>query len=373
MTRNRRAFTLVELLVVIAIIGILIGMLLPAVQQVREAARRATCQNNIRQLSLAALNFESALGEFPIGIDDLPFDTARGDVAGTPVAPADNYAMWTWSAYLLPYMEQNNLYDILNPKLGSLAFRLTDPTDGQAVADACRIQVASFLCPSDNTDKINKYRGSLSPTPGFGGLIEDGAGGTADSNSVDYDFGMPNYVAANNVGYCHGRNNSVTGIAPDAAFCAITETKMGRFQDGTSNTILFGERTYDTVRKQDNSEVTGAALLFGSRGLGDDTVFDHGSLDSLFSAWGGININGNTTGGPGGGLLEVEQKRQGISSRHTSGANFAFADGSVRFVRESIDTWYSSSGGALPTSTADYGTYELLISMADGQVIQDFN
>ena len=164
---KRGAFTLVELLVVIAIIGILIGMLLPAVQQVREAARRSTCLNNVRQISLAALNYESALGEFPIGMQV----ESVGNVE--PVAD-DLYGHWSWYALILPYVEQQNLYDVLNPKAGpSLADRLAqDRSAGlTAVADACRNPISLFLCASDSSESVNRYRS----TP-FGGILQDATG-----------------------------------------------------------------------------------------------------------------------------------------------------------------------------------------------------
>ena len=104
----RKAFTLVELLVVIAIIGILIGMLLPAVQQVREAARRTQCANNIRQIGLAAHNYDSAFGELPPGpmgrTDDL-----------TPIGPLWTYQSTSTLAWLLPYLEQQNIHQLLDP------------------------------------------------------------------------------------------------------------------------------------------------------------------------------------------------------------------------------------------------------------------
>ncbi|MCH2179135.1 MAG: DUF1559 domain-containing protein, partial [Mariniblastus sp.] len=108
---KKKGFTLVELLVVIAIIGILIGMLLPAVQQVREAARRTTCANNARQLSLAMLNYESALGTFPPGLRcDTPADSAG------IIQDASWKTLWSWGTFVLPYVEQNNLYEVLNPR-----------------------------------------------------------------------------------------------------------------------------------------------------------------------------------------------------------------------------------------------------------------
>lgn len=366
MEHKSRGFTLVELLVVIAIIGILIGMLLPAVQQVREAARRTQCLNNQKQLALACLNYESALRALPIGVDFANVSTPRNG-ANTLPGPTDNYGMWNWSVYLFPHLEQNNLYDLLQVRNGSMAYRLTDPSDGLIVAQACRTPVAAFLCPSDSPDKVNKFRGNN----GFGGMMVDGNDATADSTGTNYEFSTSNYVAANNIWYCSALQENSTNLTPRGAFCAVDETSLRAFRDGQSQTILFGERVYETVRTNQNNELTGANILMGCRGIGDDTVFDHGGLDCLFSAWGGINLNGVTTGGPGGGTFEVEQKRQGVSSRHTSGAVFAMADGSVTFIRESIDSWYAQNPNTRPTP-AQYGTYEQLLDMADGTVVGDW-
>ena len=129
---KRKGFTLVELLVVIAIIGILIGMLLPAVQQVREAARRTACKNNMRQIGLALHNYDSAFDEFPAGITI----TATG-------ATAPNWSVTTW---ILPQMEQQNLFDQLNPVVGAPA--------GALLASS----IDAFLCPSDNGTDINTER-----------------------------------------------------------------------------------------------------------------------------------------------------------------------------------------------------------------------
>ena len=106
---NKVGFTLVELLVVIAIIGILIGMLLPAVQNVREAARRTSCANNLKQIALATLNYESSFQSIP------PMARVESFAAGSP--QPDNVALpsWSWQVFVLPYMEQQNAYDIMNP------------------------------------------------------------------------------------------------------------------------------------------------------------------------------------------------------------------------------------------------------------------
>ena len=199
LTRNRanRAFTLVELLVVIAIIGILIGLLLPAVQRVRESARRTACLNNVRQLALAVQNYESSFGKFPPGYDIIP-----GTVLST------ENGSWSLQARLLPYMEQNNLFAKINFNLP-----WNDPVHVEPEIPTTRL--TSFICPSEANDAVR-----------------------ADSNGqkkiypLNYVFNMGSWLIYDPL------RHTTRGDGP---FFANSETRMSMISDGSSNTLGVGE------------------------------------------------------------------------------------------------------------------------------------
>ena len=154
---QRLGFTLVELLVVIAIIGILIGMLLPAVQQVREAARRTSCANNIRQLALAVHNYESALGEFPVNQVGPGEQIVSGEYAT---------GHYSWLVPILPQLEQQNVFNLFDMRINN------GDADGYMVdashpnAEAVSTLIETFLCPSDTPNTNNSViLGSANPAP----------------------------------------------------------------------------------------------------------------------------------------------------------------------------------------------------------------
>jgi prepilin-type N-terminal cleavage/methylation domain-containing protein len=355
MTR-RTGFTLIELLVVIAIIGILVGMLLPAVQSVREAARRTQCLNNLRQIALATMNYESAFRALPYGIQ--PFFRAS-----SPTTPTLD-GKWSWSTFLLPQMEQNSLYDILSPTNdlagGSLGIRFAgNPT---VVSQAIQNSLPGFVCNSDSFSPINAFRNSGSTT-----LMQQTPSGTVDL------IATTSYVAANSDGICDGAN-------PNGAFCSGQQTRLRDFLDGQSNVILYSERTYDSVRKSNPSgltplqgQPTGAALMFAARGQNNAPGVSNagavstaitapaafGGPDVMFAAWGGININ------PAAITTNSGNKFQGVSSRHPGGVVVARADGSSGFIQENIQYDFNTTN-IVP---GDFSTWERLIRRNDGQVV----
>lgn len=396
--RNRHAFTLVELLVVIAIIGILIGMLLPAVQAVREAARRTACSNNMRQLGLAALNYESSYMEFPFGIriDDnsmgMPYDT--GDV----LSARSTNAQWAWSAFLLPFIEQDNVATRLDINgIDSAATRIVlaqnydvnrfnnPPLQEDELARAVSNSIEGFLCPSDSTDDVNQHRGSGN----FDGMSFNNPGPMLDDTGSpvsgaglalpELATGITNYVAANNVHSCHGEtlpNNQLTGNAlPQGAYCSFAQTSLGRMQDGTSNTIVFGERVYDAIAPNEDRRPNGAGTLFMSRGVGNPTEYEFGMPDVAFSAFGFINLSFDEDVDQNIADNVYNRRRQGLSSRHAGGLNVVRADGSVSFLRDTIESFYASPNldlNEFPMNATQFMAYEKAIAVADGQPTDDF-
>ncbi len=221
-----KGFTLVELLVVIAIIGILVGMLLPAVQSVRAAARRTQCANNMRQVGLAVHNYESAHMRFPVNqVGPGASDGMGGFGSG----------YYSWLVPLLPHVEQNNVYRMFNLRINNGngdGFRMDD-THPNAAAVATRIAV--FLCPSDNPNSDNTLFGSANPAP---------------SNYVG-NGGWPSYAT----GYEDERATpgNFNGCIPmenpssEVAWHGDSESGFAQLTDGTSNTAMISERLVQTA------------------------------------------------------------------------------------------------------------------------------
>lgn len=285
---KRKGFTLIELLVVIAIIAILIGLLLPAVQKIREAANRMKCSNNLKQIALGAHNYESAYQK---------------------LMPASQNAPGSWTlgplAFLLPYIEQDNIHRQIPQQYftGTVDWDYNTTILNTAGTGLASQRISMYLCPSDSLsgEPVEGTFGALSTTSG-------GVTGGYYPTSWGYKFGKTNYVAS------AGALGEVTGFYGTwvGPFFHNSQTTIATISDGSSNTIFFGEALGDARTGTRNYALAWA-------GVG-----------ALPTAWGLPD--------PGGWYA--------FGSQHTGVVNFAFGDGSVRSIKRfsgSTTDWFSTN------------------------------
>ena len=314
-----RGFTLVELLVVIAIIGILIALLLPAVQAAREAARRSQCSNNLKQIALAMHNYQDTMKLFP-----------RGLTGGTDSTAGTND--WAWGAVILPYIEQQGLYDAIGVGVGNVPNPPSTVGSGSQRQELIRSTSPEvYICPSATgprtNDRWNNGR-----------------------------YAKLNYPASKSV--------VVPGDAEPKKFRDIT--------DGTSNTILIGERVNPSG---------GSPFLH----LGAIWVTQRSSNASWGCEAGQMNVPMDpavlgTNTWYTSGAADPHDCRSACNSMHPGGAQFALCDGSVRFISENIESYPFNTGSDghgsgtaeyINNRTLDY-TYHNLFFINDGRVVREF-
>lgn len=281
--KSKRGFTLVELLVVIAIIGILIGMLLPAVQQVREAARRVDCSNKSRQLGLAVLNFESANQELPPGwLAD----------SNDPISDPG----WGWTASLLPFLEADPLFQLID----------FDRAVGEPRhEDIVQTVLPTLLCTSDPADEVLDISLDDVPTP-----VGDGSGNSNTSTSQ-------RLVARSNFSGVFGTLRTGTGsnsgtrdpFEGDGLFFGNSEVKIRDIIDGTSNTMMIGER------RNDFGTIVWSGVIL--------TV-----PEPIVRVVGTADLQPNSD----------EDSIETFRSYHPGGINVTMGDGSTQFINDEIDS-----------------------------------
>lgn len=345
-----KGFTLIELLVVIAIIAILVALLLPAVQQAREAARRSTCKNNLKQLGIALHNYHDTFSVFPMGWWD------RWSATGQNVGDDGH---WGWGTYILPYMEQGPLYDQLapgdnNPTANNLAGTLAAAINDGTLLAAMQNGIASYRCPSDPTGPIN-------PDQQIGGQS------LATSNYVA-SHGSGTFGFPNNAGGSWKAPDGATSVSQDFSngmFGRMFCVKMRDITDGTSNSIAIGERAQSVSTGGGSSRLCRASVVFGMR-----------DNDRNATSWGPYVNHGagkyglNSTAGPLGGGDSKDMCAGGFSSKHRGGAQFVMADGGVRFISENINHDFGEVGGGGPWDVDT--TFEFLLGINDGNSVGEF-
>ncbi|NLF71979.1 MAG: DUF1559 domain-containing protein [Candidatus Anammoximicrobium sp.] len=260
---NKSGFTLVELLVVIAIIGILVALLLPAIQAAREAARRSQCSNNLKQIGLAMHNYHDSFLRFPPAFTAFRNDSANG---------------WGWGVFILPFAEQNTLYEQLNPTIDKFPTATSGP-----LYELCQSEIPMYRCPSDVGPARNNYRGN---------------------------FGTSNYVG-------------MWGAHVDAGVHADPGNGMMYYNanlstqhvlDGTSNVLMVGERAF-------NNKPWRGATWSGSR-------------SAIGPGWAAVMRGVWSTNA----LKLMGTDVWAYSSLHPAGVQFVLVDGSVRLIPDTIDT-----------------------------------
>ena len=336
LSKGRRGFTLIELLVVIAIIAILIGLLLPAVQKVREAAARMSCQNNLKQLGIAMHSFNDTYNHFPVGESN------------------DDNGQWGWLPVLLPYFEQGPLYAALTTSASSANDRMWLPpnmgggSNGTGFPSAPNIDgihgASAYGRCDVNTNLL------VNGTPAVYTVIktlicpscvlptQKNGGGYAKSNYVG-NMGNVNQWGATTFG-CGGvygnKNNGILLFANENNNTYVTN--LTAITDGTSNTIMIGEATASNGVTLANTNTAPFPIWAGG---GSGSCNGTSSISSTLRVADGTNYPLN-----GGSDLA-------FSSKHTGGANFVMADGGVRFVSQTITA----------------ANYSAAASRADGETI----
>ena len=325
---KKRGFTLIELLVVIAIIAILIALLLPAVQQAREAARRSTCKNNLKQIGLALHNYHDTHRTFPPGFVREYGSATANDDTSTDESRQGN---WAWGAFILPFMDEAALFNLLEIGPTTCAEAMGDATKRALLSEP----VGTYRCPSDPNDGISPHS------------FRDDTGSTHGSVMA-----LSNYVAVNHQDNVRRTNTGIFGMDSRVRFRDIV--------DGTSNTLLVGERVYRLSSAIEGTDPgngsTISGVLNGDGGCvfcarGSREASSHGIRDVLGSGVTAINGPSNIAVG------HVHSTcARAFSSAHEGGAHFVLADGSVRFLSENMDTV----------------TYRNLIQREDRNVIGEF-
>ena len=331
---RRAGFTLIELLVVMSIIAVLIGLLLPAVQSAREAARRAQCTNNLKQMGLGMLNFESANTYLPQG----PYDGDPNAVTTKGAADSTGYPQngaccnaaspngWNQFFKILPYMEQQSVYNLAN-------FSVPAIYDGETTVS--EVTLSWFSCP---TRRVN-YKDGTNPATatsrndyaGCAGFLNGSMYGCSNGNYIPAppNGGTPNYGLGSSSTYNRGNMPGSKGAIVWGGLGAVR--RLAEFADGTSNSILAGEKS---LPWQVFGSDGGDNEMWQNSGWDEDCVRFHFPpiADALAPPYYGIcNTPPNPTVSTSGAVW-----RKMFGGAHPGGVNVLFTDGSVKFIKYTV-------------------------------------
>lgn len=363
MARRRRVgFTLIELLVVIAIIAILIALLLPAVQQAREAARRTQCRNNLKQLGLALHNYHDVHSRFPPGF------VSQFDVNTIDDITSSEPGMFAWGALILPYVEQGNLYESLDPGgQFTLDQKLADPTTFPNFKAALQTPLSVFRCPSDSGPPLNDFRPEHPESEQTGGFYHRMVWDNVSPDSV-IPIATSNYVMCMNAGdsttpsVWPGQYGPALGIGFQNSGIRIRD-----ITDGTTNTFALGERAWRFA-----DLTVGAGTVYGISANvpappGETQGLDPGGSWNVKAAQ--TNVLSLTYDGLNRNDFNRQHQSRGFNSVHTGGAFFVMCDGSVQFISENIDQRKGTvSAPNYPEDIVTH-TYGRLAVRNDGKVV----
>lgn len=355
---KRCGFTLIELLVVIAIIGVLVGLLLPAVQMAREAARRMSCGNNLKQIGLALHNYETSHRHFPPGYNDM-LRTAHGSSPAPweQISDGQNITAWSWASYILPFMEADAAGNF------DTSYRPWEYFIANDISlDVLQQPISGFMCPSDYAGEdvnLGSERDVIvyanPPTIGLPGPQPPGHSGatimpSARSNYVGNNTWFGWYNRGRFVGADSGKKNQYSNTerpSNSGIFWRGSKLKISQIPDGLSKTIMIGERS--TASGQ-------AGLIHLTRASSEAQTIER----TLGTANARLNTppdsSGNTT----------EEGRSGYSSDHSGGViQFLYCNGSVHQIQDSIEhdataQWRSR------TAFMNAKAFEKLCSRQDG-------
>lgn len=335
MTRKINGFTLVELLVVIAIIGVMVGLLLPAVQAAREAARRMQCSNNLKQQAIAMHNYHDTFRVLP------PMYVHDNLVT-------DDGGHWAWSAFLLPFIEQQPRFDAL--QVGNVRARITITTRPELFQEP----IATYVCPSSTGPKV--HNPALDP-----GYCIDNISG------VNTGLAVANYIVVGNIANLRMRRatNMTVGTTGNIGIFSRgirgeSESGFRDILDGTSNTLMIGERYHS---RRGNVRASGATMLIvrSNLALGPSAQDNVGNIfwnQGVMTIAGTVRWPINNIIAPNLGDSDTKAT---FGSLHPGGAQFALADGSVTFISDTIE---HRNDGAWTVNSV----LEALVGMQDGVV-----